>query len=115
MAVAIARVAVQTGLAHRSGPKALEGRGAQREIALEEHLAVVEGAGEPLCRDGRRLILVAALRDVERGAQLSAGVPFVGRKITDSLSYVFSVGLFGLLNRLGALVPIYAGNKSHGQ
>ena len=88
LSVAVARVAVNARLAHRGRAEPVEGWRVDGDIALKEHLAAVELVGQSHVGCGRGLVFIASFRHVERCAQLSSGIPFVGREVAHGLSDV---------------------------
>ena len=99
LAVSVAGVAVQTGFSHRCRSAALEGGLVYGDVSFKEGFAPVEGGLQSHLDDGGGGVFVRAGGDVQRGAQLSAGVPLIGRKVPDGLSDILGVGLFGCRHR----------------
>ena len=95
---AILDVAVEASLARSRWPPAFEWRRADRIFSLVESLAQVEELYQTLLFYGGCLVGIGSVDDVVSRAQLTSGIPLVGREVADGLTDKIGVGdiRFGL-------------------
>ena len=112
LAMAISGMAVEAGFSYGSGTKAVERFLILAVIALEEVFAHVEFNRQPLLIDGRSRIFIAALRHIQRRAELSARIPFFRREVAHGLTDVFRIRFNG--PGLIFAVPVTGQHKGKG-
>ena len=111
LAVAVARVAVQAGLADVGGAEAVEGGLKLRDVTLKELFAAIECLGESHLGHGGRLVLITTLGDIHRRSLLSADEPFLGSEVTHGFSDVVGLDDGSVVTALLVIVC----TRSHGR